>query len=89
MISYLIIIIRAKHDVYKRFIVSWSTTCVLTLARIELTNLKYEFSDRLLKITVIGTYDTGKSALISRFCDDTFSDSYLSTIGVDFVSLLS
>jgi GTPase SAR1 family protein len=29
----------------------------------------------------------GKSCLLLRFADDTYTESYISTIGVDFVSL--
>lgn len=38
----------------------------------------------LLKFIVIGDSHTGKSSLVTRFADDTFSDSYISTIGIDF-----
>ena len=40
--------------------------------------------DALFKLVVIGNSATGKSSLLLRFADDTFSDSYISTIGVDF-----
>ena len=40
--------------------------------------------DYLLKILLIGDSNTGKSSLLVRFCDDTFSDAFISTIGVDF-----
>lgn len=30
----------------------------------------------------------GKSCLLLRFADDTYTESYISTIGVDFVSLI-
>lgn len=33
---------------------------------------------------MIGNAGCGKSSLLIRFCDDTFSDNYMSTIGVDF-----
>jgi Ras-related protein Rab-1A len=35
-------------------------------------------------VLVIGDENTGKSALLLRYADDTFSDSYIATIGVDF-----
>lgn len=36
------------------------------------------------KYLVIGNSGVGKSCLLIRFTDDTFSDSYVTTIGVDF-----
>ena len=44
-------------------------------------NLK---SDYLFKYLVIGNSGVGKSCLLIRFTDDTWSDSYVTTIGVDF-----
>jgi Ras-related protein Rab-1A len=40
--------------------------------------------EQLFKIVITGNSAVGKSSLLFRFCDDTFRDMYLSTIGVDF-----
>lgn len=36
------------------------------------------------KVLVIGDAGVGKSAMIFRFADDVFRDTYISTIGIDF-----
>jgi len=40
--------------------------------------------DHLLKVILVGDEGTGKSSLMSRYCDNVFHFTYISTIGVDF-----
>ncbi|KAI8540246.1 hypothetical protein RHMOL_Rhmol09G0247800 [Rhododendron molle] len=40
--------------------------------------------DYLFKLLLIGDSGVGKSCLLLRFADDSYLDSYISTIGVDF-----
>ncbi|XP_042483396.1 ras-related protein RABD1-like isoform X1 [Macadamia integrifolia] len=41
--------------------------------------------DYLFKLLLIGDSSVGKSCLLLRFADDSYVDSYISTIGVDFL----
>eukprot|EP01084_Bolivina_argentea_P041807 77176_1 len=40
--------------------------------------------DCLVKLLIIGDSKVGKSCLLSRFSDDSFTVSFVTTIGIDF-----
>jgi len=40
--------------------------------------------DSVVKVVMVGDAGVGKSCLMHRFVEDTYSDSYVSTIGVDY-----
>ncbi len=37
----------------------------------------------ILKLNSVGTFSVGKTSLIRRYCDNTFAEDYLPTLGVD------
>ena len=44
-------------------------------------NVKY---DHLIKLLLIGDSGVGKSCILLRYSDDSFTQSFITTIGIDF-----
>ena len=45
--------------------------------------------DFLFRILLVGDSGVGKSCITIRFADDLYTEAYISTIGVDFVSRIN
>jgi Ras-related protein Rab-1A len=58
---------------------------IISVYNIEMSFPNYDDTyDYLFKLLIIGNSGVGKSCMLTRFADKTFSASYISTIGVDF-----
>ena len=40
--------------------------------------------EEVMKVLIVGAAESGKTALMHRYCQDVFSPNYISTIGIDF-----
>nr|ABD65430.1 Rab3 [Suberites domuncula] len=40
--------------------------------------------DYMYKVLIVGNSGVGKTAFLVRYCDDTFSPSFVATVGIDF-----
>ncbi len=61
-------------------------TCTVNPLILSGTTLAQKMAsyDYLFVLLLVGDSGVGKSCLLLRFCDDSFSESCLNTIGVDF-----
>ena len=55
----------------------------LTKSSASSSGSQYDF---LVKVKFIGDSNVGKSSIVLRFCDDSFSQDMMPTIGVDYKS---
>lgn len=49
----------------------------------------YLLSEYLFKIVVVGDSGVGKSSLMTQFVEHSFPETFMPTIGIDFVWLFS
>lgn len=40
--------------------------------------------DYMFKILIIGNSSVGKTSFLFRYCDDSFTSAFVSTVGIDF-----
>ena len=47
-------------------------------------SVEEEFYDLKIRVMLIGDSNVGKTSIIKRYCNNQFSPSYISTVGIDF-----
>lgn len=52
----------------------------------EEVSKKPTFSERVLKLLIIGNSGVGKSCILMRYVENNFTTAFYNTIGVDFVT---
>ncbi|KAG9144953.1 hypothetical protein Leryth_021680, partial [Lithospermum erythrorhizon] len=70
-------------DIFLGNILSPEPSILAPVSYYSTINMNPEY-DYLFKLLLIGDSGVGKSCLLLRFADDSYLESYISTIGVDF-----
>ena len=52
--------------------------------QMKLPSTSSKSHDYLIKLLIIGDSSVGKSCMLLRFCDDSFTPSFIATVGIDF-----
>ena len=53
------------------------------LNKLETEDTSVNVKSCLVKVMIVGNWGVGKTAFLLRYCDKTFTSSYMSTVGVD------
>ena len=76
-----------RNDVYtvtKQEKESYTHPMILLDETNNIEHIKHKHFDYLVKLLLIGNSGVGKSALLLRYADQSFTTSHITTIGIDF-----